>query len=369
MAIYTSDVDLIYDEIQVGKLEYGMIRILTSSRPQSLRILEDFPNITEIFCPIICPIDKISNLSELILARLNLVRATFMIFIPSSSSPERSSKKQRLLISNSNDKYLDIITSKTDGLPSLIRRLSSRIRYMNLDFQIINEDTSIFTFIMLKKGILCMNTNLGLKNIMASLLGSGESENKIDLMISGENNIAEPIFQTLVATDNLHGLITFGDATYNLSSLDPFQTIYETAILTRNFNDEYPLQTAYLQQLVSKSEIINIIFTAETFHHCEYYSQILKDGTIGNIKRIKGIVPISHVQSHIDLNLELEEIHIYVTSAADIQLLESIIKKYDHRPLAYYVHYSQLSDEQYWLQLQGSADIIFENIVKTLMPI
>jgi hypothetical protein len=366
MSLYTSDIDAIYEDINAGKIDYNRVRIISSARPQSIKILEDFPNITEVFCPIVCPLDKLSNLGDLILARYNLIRATFMIFIPESEQDEEDppvTKKRRLIKLSPYDRAIKFT------IPNIIRQLGPRARYMKLDFQIIDADTTIFTFIMIQKGVICMNSNAGLKNIIVTVNGDRATQldiSEIDLMISGENNIANNIFQALVETNNLQGIITFGDAVYNLDSVD---LIHEVTILSRNFNSEYPLNLTYLENLISKTEIVNVIYSDKTFQHHHIYSEIIKRGTSGRLTRIKAIVPINDVNQHITNNPNLEEIHIHIRNEIDIDLMKSIIQDHIDRPITYYIHYNHLNDDEYWLELKGLGDIVFENIIITLMPV
>lgn len=360
--VYTSDLDTIYADLHAGKIDPSMVRIVSSPRPQSMNVLEDFPNITEIFCPIVCPLDKFHNLGALILARHKLIRATFMVFIPETEEEdviEPASKRQRII------KISPYTRTITVTIPNIIRQIGARIRYMKLDFQILDTDTTIFTFIMLHQGIICGNSNRGMKNILVSL-NPTPSMSEMDSMISGENSQTENIFQALVETQNLQGIITFGDALYNLSAVE---IIPDLTILCRHFNDSYPLDIPYLKELVSKAETVNLIHSAETFQHYSMYSYLVRSGSVGLLKRIKGVVPVYDVEDHLVINPNLEEIHVYVQNMDDIELLKSILQLYDYRPVSYYVHYSQISDDPYWLALKGFGDIIFENIITTLMPI
>ena len=178
--------------------------------------------------------------------------------------------------------------------------------------------------------------------------------------------MTENVFYTLAETNNLHGLITFGDAPYHLELIDH---IFDIIILARDYQPDIPLNRAYLERLVSKASQVDVIYDAVTFQHHSLYSEIIKCGSNGSLQKIKAPVPIQHVADHLRLNPDLQEMHIYVETPADITHIQSILTDSPDRPITYHIHYHQSTDTEYWLNLQGLGDVVFENIIHTLMPI
>ncbi|CAH6420055.1 Hypothetical protein HVR_LOCUS1084 [uncultured virus] len=390
MALYTSDVDAIYDKIRDKIISEDIVRVLSSPRPQSLQLLADFPNIEEIMCTIICPLEKVDLIGDLILQRHKLIGASFTIFIPASDSVQQKDSqtkhssaesntqtKHSSAESNTQTKHSYVRKNQRNkrrrlinhtpyerlvkiSIPTIIKKLGIRMRYLNIRFNIADEDTKSITLILLNKGLFCSFSSRGTSNCEMGLV---INENKHSRS-SGSKDL-ERIFQALVSTQSLRGLTTKGDYKYNL---DKINNIPELTIIARRDTEDEPINQTYLRRLTSKAEIIDVIYSPDTIKDNDIYSEIIRLGSSGSLKQIKAIVPVSDVEDHILINKNLEEIHVLIRHMDDVEDMKVILENHKDRPIFYTIHYHRYSDNEYWLALQNSdCDIAFKDIIRTLM--
>ena len=357
MTLYTSDVDTIYRNIHNRIISADSVRILSSQRLQSLSLLKDFINIEEIYCGVVCHLDQLPDLADLISQRHKLSHVSFIIYIPPPEieSEENGSvsltppRKRRRLTKKLTP--FDIVMK--NDIPNLINKLGQRMRYINITITIADSDSKTTTLILLNKGIFC------------AVFNNGMMEENMD--VSRENNKSEEIFQAIVNTGSLSGLVTKGDSDYNLSTLS---YIPELTIITRIFNDNNPLNESYLKALILRSEVVTIIYEPDTVDDMYIYSDLIRQGSKGGLKRIKGIVPVSDVGEHIEKNRNLEEIHTLVQHRDDVDDMRHIIEIYEDRPITYYIYYHRTNDIDYWSCLKNTtipSDIVFKDIIRSLM--
>lgn len=350
MLSYTSDVNTVYSNIKNGIMSNNDIRILSSKSPQSLSLIKDFPNIEEIHCKIVCIADDIHSIYNLLSQRPFLTMVSFIILISDENDSNSDTdfdgspipKRRRV---ESNTQYDDAI--KYD-IPDILRKLGDRMKYINLSFMFIGN----------------LNSTIS-QDPFVSVLIFNKGLFYID-SFEGENNKSEKIFKTFASTKCLSSLMTTGDSNYNL---DDIFSIDELIIIPREFNQDNPINSSYLETLVSLSKTITILYDSKSINDFNLYSLIIKRGTKGDIKRIKGIVPITYVDDHIKINETLEEIHTLVEDANDVKIMKNIIEKYQTRDITYYIYYHKKSqyDIDYWSSLKNTVfpvDVIFKDIVR-----
>lgn len=343
MTLYTSDIDTIYSQIKAGTITSDVVRIISSEHPQSLQILKDFPNIEEILCFILCSFDHLLSISDLILERPRLTLVSFTVLIPISDRKAVAppSKRRRVHSTSCYDKAIKVI------IPEIIKNIGRRMRYLTININIIDGDSNKITLIMLNKGFYCVGSKTG--------------------STSFESNRTEKMFQALASTGSLRGIITKGDSNYKINDIG---LIPEVTIIARIDAKDNPVNDKYLINLVSKAEIVDISYSPGTIEERYIYSEIIRKGSSGSLKRIKGIVPVCDAEEHIENNKDLEEIHVIVRHNDDIQDMKAILEKYKGRAISYYIHYCYACGSKYWLDLQSlgfGADIVFEDIIRTLM--
>ena len=336
MSLYTTDIDRIYSAIRDGNVKYETVRILSSPLPHSIDILDDFTNAEQVLCPLVCPLDKVDTLGLKIYNRHKLNSVSFMIFIPitkpNTSSP--AMKKRKIHQLTPWERVIKI------SIPAIIRKIGRRMRYINLAFQIIESDTDLELFVSINKGILYINMEMPL---------------------------TEKIFHALVETNTLSGIITNGDGDYNLVLERKEICVPEVSILTRCNDECNPINEEYLKDLVGGAEIITLVYTPDTIEERYLYGEILRQGSTGSLKRIRGIITTSEAEALIKTNKYLEEIHILVRNGDDVEDMKYILETYEYRPIAFYIHYCKYNDEEYWTCLKGMGDVIFQDIIRTLM--
>ena len=353
MTLYTSDVDTIYRNIRNRSINADSVRILSSQRLQSLSLLEDFINIEEIHCNIVCSLDQLPILTNLVSQCHKLSCVSFIIYIPSSESSDTLTPppKRRCL-----RRLTPFDMAIKTNIPDLINRLGRRMRYINITINIVDSDSNNATLIMLNKGIFCIVSNNGVNEA-----------NPAQLNMLRENKSSERIFQALVNTGSLSGLITKGDSNYNLSKIS---SIPELTIIPRISNKDDPLNESYLKGLISRSEVVTVMYEPDTIDSMYIYSGLIRQGSRGTLKQIKAIVPVVDAEEHIVRNPNLEEIHILVRHQDDVDDMKYIIETYQDRPITYYIYYYRNSDVDYWSCLNNTivpSDIIFNDIIRSLM--
>lgn len=341
MTLYTSDVETIYQNIRDGVVNANSIRILSSHRPQSLSLLHDFINIEEIYCSVVCTLNQVSTLCNLIYQRNKLSRVSVIIYIPPSEKdneftppPKRRRLRKRQTAS-------DIVIK--NNIPELITRLGQRMRYLSINISVVDSDNNDTTSFMLNMGTFCVVSNVG------------------------ANKRNERIFQALVDTGCVCGIVTKGDSNYDLAKISSIQ---ELTIVTRVFNKNFPLNENYLKDLIARSEVVTLVYESDTIDDMYKYSELIQQGSRGTLKQIKGIVPVADVEHHIIHNPNLEEIHTLVRHQDDINDMKYIIETYHDRTITYYVYYHRTSDLEYWLSLNNttvSSDIVFRDIIRALI--
>lgn len=341
MTLYTSDIDDIYSGILDGTINSKTVRIISSNNPQSLKLLKDFPNVEEILCPIVCPINNLTTIGSLITSCHQLKIISLVLYI-SEAEKERSetpppNKRRRITQLTAYQRSLRVI------IPDIIRKLGSRMRYITLNMIILDVTSNDCTTILLSEGTFYANSN----NL--------------------NNHNTSNIFYALNETRSLKGISTDGNIRYDLSEIDiiPEVTIFAKGG-TASANDEF-ITTKYLTELVSKAEIVTIHYDSKTIDERYSYSDIIRFGTSGFLKRIKGIVPAVDVKDHIRYNKNLEEIHVLVRNVDDIEDMKYVMNKYYNRAISYYIHYAKGIKDDYWVCLKDYGDVIFEDIVRTLM--
>ena len=77
----------------------------------------------------------------------------------------------------------------------------------------------------------------------------------------------------------IRGIITDGNIRYNLDIIDH---VPEIVIFARMNNEDFPEK--YLESLISKAEIVTIIYNPNIINERYLYSHILKCGTSGKLK-------------------------------------------------------------------------------------
>jgi hypothetical protein len=339
MSLYTSDIDIIYDGIHSGNIDRNIVRIITSKYPQSLDLLRDFPNIEEILCPIVFSLKSTELIHSLIMSCHKLKKAVFIIYItkPELSDSPRPIKRRRVTQLSPYHRILKI------SIPNIIRKLGSRMKYIMLDIMVINADNDNYTAISLDNGYFHINSD---RNIHVG---------------------ASDIFDALVSVKSLTGLSTDGNTEYNL---DKILYIPEITITACNNTEDNPINREYLAQLVSMAETIVITYNPSTISERYIYSNILLENKSDIIKRIKGVVPCIDVDDLIYNNKYLDEIHVLVCDNDDIENMKYIMSKYDDRYISYFIHYlyqASNDNDKYWLCLKNYGDVVFNDIVRTLM--
>lgn len=339
MTLYTSDADAIYAGIADHTIIADTVRIVSSKFPQSLNVIEDFPNIEEITCSIICPLHKLDTLGTLIASRHNLKTLGLTIYIPQPDSSNKSAdttpKRRRITELTPYLKALKVT------IPNIIRTLGMRMRYITLNLTVIDIDSNDFTIIGLDKGLFYVTSNKTLH------IGTA------------------PIFHALEATGALRGIMTDGHTRYNLNASE---CIPEVTVIAKLNQDGLPINPDYVENLISKAEIITIIYDPDTIEARYEYSNIILGGSVGTLKQIKAIIPACEVTYHLRRNKNLEEIHVMVRNIDDIEDMKYMMEKYSHRAISYCIHYVRNNDnDNFWTCLKDFGDVVFKDIVRTLM--
>lgn len=335
--MYASDIDTLYRNINNGIITHNDVRIISSSTTQTMQLLQNFPNVEEILCTMILPSGEVNTLLSLIYTRHKLKNISVIIYMDKGIII----KKRRRDPADTSKRLSLYENCLKNDIPVLIHKLGDRLRYMKMNITVVNvydhkqiyTPTIPFTTISIINGYFCTNDINGLTN---------------------------NIFNSL--KNNLNGVTTTGDNEYDLKDIS---YIHEVTIVAR-INDKFsPINVQYLINLVSKADVINIVYDSDTIETRHLYSDILKCGSNGYFKRIKGIVPAIDASDHISTNGNLEEIHILVTSDDDVKDIEYIVKEYNHRLIVYYIHCMH----KYFDDISNiaNADIILCDIVRTLM--
>lgn len=336
MTLYTSDADDIYDGIRNGKINANEVRLISSSHPQSLKLLEDFPNVEEISCPIICPINHLNTLGNRISLLHNLKSISVLIYIPEVEKSDDPPPTKRRRISQLTPYEKSLKTT----IPEMIRKLGSRMKYLILSMIIVDVGSNDCTTIFFTRGHLYIDSN--------------------NLVHHSTSNI----FKSLHSTGSLKGISTDGNTRYNLDNID---TIPELTIFAKLDTEDNHVNKKYLIELVSKAEVVTILYDPKSIDERYLYSKILKSGTAGTLKQIKGIVPAIDVEDHIIYNKNLEEIHVLVRNNDDIDDMIYVMNKYSDRAISYYIHYSRGIGKEYWTCLKDLGDVVFQDVIRTLM--
>ena len=302
MSLYTSDVDTIYKNIRDHTINPDSVRVLSSTHPHSISLLEDFVNIEEIYCNIICHLDQLNAVTNLISHRHKLSRLSLIIYIP-SSNPDTNSPPPKRRCLQYQTPYEKILKN---SIPDLIKSLGRRMRYLNLIITVVDPNNSNAAFIMLNKGTVCITSN------------------------NGESKLTQHIFTAIYNTDSLLSFVTKGDSDYDLTNIS---SIPELTIISRKFSDNNPINKSHLKTLFSLSEVITLIYEPHTIDNMYLYSDLIIQSSNGSLKQIKGIVPLSDVEDHIILNPNLEEIHTLVRHKDDVLDMEYIIQEYQDRTI------------------------------------
>jgi len=336
MVLYTSDVDIVYSLVANGIVTSNQVKILSSNRHHTLKLLEDFSDIEEILCVMTCPLEALSMLGDLIQSRKRLKTVSFLIYIPPVIKQKSTQKKRRVIQSPTYQNVMKV------EIPELIKNLGYRLKYLFIGITICDSMSSSCTSIILNKGLY---------NVL--------SNNSI---YSETNNI----FSELINTGALRGLTTDGHTEYKI---DNITSLKELTIVARTNSENDPINKEYLEKLVAKTKTVTIIYNSTTIFENQYYSNILKRGTCGGLRKINAIIPVSELEGHIVANKDLEEIEVIVRHPDDVEDMKSIMQKYSERDIHYCVHYHKLTDTKYWLLLRGLGDVTFKNIVKSLMTL
>ena len=357
----TSDVDTVYNNIRNQTIKATSVRILSSKRPQSLSLLRDFANIEEIHCSIFCLMSQLDTLSDLISKRHKLSQASFVICIPEQGSnflsheerDEQTPPPKRRRLNTESETSRQRTSLVREGIRDLVKKLGRRMRYINISITVASASGSFnptvsYSTILLNKGTFCVVSD----------------DDEIE---RNESNREEGIFQALVETGCLSGIVTKGDSNYNLSNVS---YIPELTIISRVFSEYNPLNESYLKDLISRSEVVKIIYEPDTIDDMHVYSELIRDGSSGTLKRINAIVPVSDVESHITLNTGLEEIYTLVRDQHDLGVIKHLVETYSDRPITYHVHYYRSIDLDHCSCLKNTttpSDIVFKDIATSLM--
>ena len=360
----TSDVDTVYNNIRNHTIKATSVRRLSSKRPQSLSLLRDFTNIEEIHCSVLCLMSQLDTLSDLISKRHKLSRASFVICVPPTDQGsnlheygERGEQtpppKRRRLNTETLKQPTSLDMEVREGIRGLVKKLGRRMRYINISLTVVRPNSSFhptvsYCTIVLNKGTFCVVSN----------------DDEIEL---NESNKEEGIFHALVETGCLSGIITKGDSNYDLSNVSH---IPELTIISRVFSEYNPLNESYLKDLISRSEMVKVIYEPDTIDDMHVYSELIRDGSTGTLKRIHAIVPTSDLESHITLNTGLEEIYTIVRDQHDLNVIKHIVETYDHRPITYHVHYHSsidLDHRSFLKNTSSPSDIVFKDIATSLV--
>lgn len=331
MVLFNTDLDDIYNNIKDGFITSENVRIITSKIPQPCSILSKFPNIEEIYCPIYCKYDNFKDFSTNILTCSKLTLLSVIVYI--HRSDDEPPLKRRRLISIESEKILE------DYIPNILAYLDIRCKYMNLTFTIIDDNLNYVTLIKINKGFLSV------------------------VSLYGDINQTSNIFNTLDKIGCLTGLKTDGDSVYDINSIT---TLNKVNIVPKLGH----INKRHLEDLVSKTEIVEIEYTPETIGSSSVYSAIIISGTKGQLKEIKAIIPPIDIEEHIILNNNLEEIHTSVYDEHDVEIIEQTITEYQDRMITYYIHYYNDATGDYWSRLRDinvPHDIIFKDIIKSTM--
>lgn len=335
--MYTSDIDAIYSNIGDGNITSDMVRIVSSPRPQHLSILKLFTNIEELLCTLVLPFDKLESLGSVISSCDKLKTVSFMTFIPEPL--EDVSLKKRKAV-----KFEHCCRAFKTYVPTIIRKLGSRMRYINMTITMMDAAENQFISVNMNQGVLYIGSNTRIP--IAS--------NKI--------------FNALVACDSMQGLITDGDIEYDL---DDVVSIPHLTIIARNESKSNPINESYLSDLIHLAVNVAVTYNSETFTEKYRYSEILFNGSSGSLKRINVIIPAYEIEDHIIWNPSLEEIHVLIADGYDVDEMKNILEKYSDRDIFYHVHYVRGDeDDGYWLSLKDTlhfGDVVFDDIVLSLM--
>lgn len=340
----TTDVDAVYDKIRGGTITAGTVKYLSSKYFQSMALLDDFPNIEEISCVIVCPFEELNTLGTRISSRHHLKTISFIVYIPSekiipkavtTKSSEPPAKKLRLVELTPYQRALKIT------IPGIIKKLGIRMRYITLNIMAVDMVTDIYTMIILNKGFF--NVYSGDKIV----------------------KYTENIFDAMSSSGSLQGIMTYDSPQYNLSKVNGFT---EVTILTRRNTKNNPINRKYLRALVSRVEIVTIMYDSHTIDDMYLYSDILLYGSSGSLKQIKGIVPAMDIEEHIRINKNLEAIYVLLSNYDDFEDIRYTMTRYQDRAISYYIHYDpDLDFPQY--ELKNLGDVIFYDVTQIISDI
>lgn len=338
MPLFTTEVLEIYQLLKENKIKNTEVRVISSRIPQPMKILSDFPNLIEVNCNIMCPVDCVSRLNHILEQVPKLKLVTFVISVDNEDEEEIEEpkyKKQRIEI-QPGLKCSEFDKLVKTYIPKLIENLGERLKYMTIGFSIIDSDD--LHIIILKNGALMI------------------ASPKSDLLY-------ETIFQTMIIHGILTGLAFKGNEIYDLEEAEYLGDLTLIALSDTSIFDK-----KYLADLVYRADTIEILYTPQTISTYEFYSNVIIQGTSGYLKRIKSPMPVKDVELHLNSNDDLEEIHILVQNRDDVDDLKVIMRENSCRPISYVIHYCQYDDDEYWSPLKNTqCDIQFLNIVHTLV--
>ena len=333
--LYSSNLKDINNAILRNEAKADNIYIISSDNPQNIDLLKKFPNVEEVLCPINLRMDDFPELIKICKSKIKWKNISFVIDIPTDSPDDRysvaasidkSGKKRRLKILSP---YVSCIKNL---IPSLFTALGKNVIYMNIKFMVSCQSAK-FTSIFYKKGIL---------------IGYNEK----DLMTHLNN-----LVQVLNENGVLNGFYTDGDKIIDISNLN---SLNEITIIPTNYSD-----STYLKKLVSMTKTINITYTPDTIDMHQTYSEILLEGSAGNLVKINAIVPLIDIDSHILNNPNLEEISVIIHDNYDVDSLSESMTYHNEREILYKVYYHRDRDSScYWNKLIKCGDVIFIDIIK-----
>lgn len=318
MGSFTTDFFEIENAIKDGITTPESVRILTSEHSLTLDNISSYPNLEEIRTPIVINDDEFHLVIERVkeLKKLSLISIEIYTTDSSDNSHKNKHRKKKR---KTTPRFPDFISS---DLPSQLDELGKRLGFLNLDVSFTSGE-EFFSFSS-RKGHLSINSPIPAKELVK---------------VFNENGCLESI-------------------TWDASFDYDVEEIDTVAIVISDQTDFH-----IIADMVEKTNNIIIYYNKNTFYLYSEVSQIILDCTLGTLENIRAIVPLSHVQKHIDINEELKEIYLFISDREDIEFFKELIEENEERFLTYVIFHDGLEGIN---ELKSLGDVDIYDIVKHL---
>lgn len=297
------DIDDIIKGIRNGYVKGEDIKYIFSKSVQPLGLLETFPNVEKIHCPLLCTSANIHKVSTLIGNCQRLRKIILNILLPSpdeeeEENKEHANKKEKNREEIENFLLMNLYKFVQENLYSIICGLGRRLETLNISFNIC-DDIIGNTIINIDHGYYYTNRESLFQNLIYNLL--------IDFRVC-------------------RGLVTNGSFVYQNTSL------YEIILIVdENFNNTYPSA-----EIISSAKIISTKYIGKGIIHYGKYANYLLENK-GCCTRLRTIVPLDTVDTFLKLYPNLHEIHVLCDDNDKSDVLQSIVTK---NPDIYYHVYT-----------------------------